>query len=70
MMIVDKASGIRCVCNVGSYHIFGETWYSRVYDVPGLPIRPGDVVFDVGANQGFTAVRLKIEQNQLVRVPE
>jgi FkbM family methyltransferase len=53
MTIVDKASGINCVCNVGSYHIFGETWYSRVYDVPGLPIRPGDVVLDVGANQGF-----------------
>ena len=53
MTIVDKASGFTCVCNVGAYHIFGETWYSRVYDVPGLPIRFGDVVLDIGACQGF-----------------
>jgi len=53
MTIVDKASGVDCLCNVGSYHMFGETWYSRVYDVPGLPIRSGDVVLDIGANQGF-----------------
>jgi FkbM family methyltransferase len=55
MSIVDKASGIKCDCNVGSYHMFGETWHSHVYDVPGLPIRPGDVVLDFGANQGFFA---------------
>jgi FkbM family methyltransferase len=53
MTIVDKATGISCRCDVGAYHIFGETWYSRVYDVPGLPIRPGDVVLDIGANHGF-----------------
>ncbi len=53
MTIVDKASGVSCLCKVGSYHMFGETWYSRVYDVPGLPIRSGDVVLDIGANQGF-----------------
>lgn len=53
MTIVDKATGVSCQCNVGSYHIFGETWHSRVYDVPGLPIRRGDVVLDIGANQGF-----------------
>jgi len=53
MTIVDKASRVRCLCNVGSYHMFGETWYSHVYDVPGLPIRPKDVVLDIGANQGF-----------------
>jgi len=33
--------------------MFGETWYSHVYDVPGLPIRPDDIVLDIGANQGF-----------------
>jgi FkbM family methyltransferase len=53
MMIADKISGVRCLCNVGSYHMFGETWYSHVYDVPGLPIRPDDIVLDIGANQGF-----------------
>jgi len=53
MTIVDKASKVHCLCNVGSYHMFGETWYSHVYDVPGLPIRPNDIVLDIGANQGF-----------------
>jgi FkbM family methyltransferase len=53
MTIVDKDTGINCVCSVGAYPIFGETWYSRVYDVPGLPIRAGDVVLDIGANHGF-----------------
>jgi len=33
--------------------MFGSTWYSREYDVPYVPIREGDVVLDVGANQGF-----------------
>jgi FkbM family methyltransferase len=53
MTIVDKDTGIHCICSVGAYPIFGETWYSRVYDVPGLPIRAGDVVLDIGANHGF-----------------
>jgi FkbM family methyltransferase len=53
MTIVDRSSKISCLCNVGSYHMFGETWYSHVYDVPGLPIRPDDIVLDIGANQGF-----------------
>jgi FkbM family methyltransferase len=53
MTIVDKASKVSCLCNVGSYHMFGETWYSHVYDVPGVPIRPNDIVLDIGANQGF-----------------
>lgn len=53
MAVVDRATGVRCVCNLGSHHMFADTWYSRVYDVPGVPIRPGDVVLDIGANQGF-----------------
>jgi FkbM family methyltransferase len=53
MTIIDKSTRVSCLCNVGSYHMFGETWYSHVYDVPGLPIRPNDVVLDIGANQGF-----------------
>jgi len=53
MTIADRASGIKCLCNVGSYHMFGETWHAHAYDLPGLPIRPGDVVLDIGANQGF-----------------
>jgi len=64
---VDKASAINCVCNVGSYHIFGETWYSRVYDVPGLPIRSGDVVLDIGGYSGEGERRFRREPEQRSR---
>jgi FkbM family methyltransferase len=53
MTVVDRATGVRCKCSLASHHMFGDTWYARVYDVPGVPIRPGDVVLDIGANQGF-----------------
>jgi FkbM family methyltransferase len=32
-----------------------EIFYLRVYDVPFCPIRPGDLVVDIGANHGFYA---------------
>ena len=51
--IVDKASGVKCRCNLGSHHMFSEVWYQHVYDVEGVPIRAGDLVLDIGANQGF-----------------
>src|ERR1700686_1089179 len=51
--VVDKASGVRCQCSLDSHHMFSEVWYAHVYDVMGVPIRPGDVVLDIGANQGF-----------------
>jgi len=53
MTVVDRKTGVRCRCTLGSHHAFATTWYSRDYDVPGVPIRPGDVVIDIGANQGF-----------------
>jgi FkbM family methyltransferase len=51
--VVDRASGVRCQCSLDSHHMFSEVWYAHVYDVTGVPIRPGDIVLDIGANQGF-----------------
>jgi FkbM family methyltransferase len=51
--VVDRASGVRCLCTLNSHHMFSEVWYTRSYDVSGVPIRPGDIVLDIGANQGF-----------------
>lgn len=53
LTVVDRASGVRCLCSLNSHHMFSDIWYSHVYDVPGVPIRAGDVVIDIGANQGF-----------------
>lgn len=53
MTIVDRETGVRCQCTVGSYHMFASTWYSRDYDVPGVSLREGDVAIDIGGNQGF-----------------
>ncbi|MDX2097116.1 MAG: FkbM family methyltransferase [Leptolyngbyaceae cyanobacterium bins.59] len=55
MTAIDRASGIACACRISSFQMFGEVWYNRDYDVPHFPIRPGDVVVDIGANQGFFA---------------
>jgi FkbM family methyltransferase len=53
MTVVDRETGVRCQCTVGSYHMFASSWYSRDYDVPCVSLRDGDVVLDIGANQGF-----------------
>ena len=50
---VDRESGVACRCRPGARRMFGEVWHERDYDVPKLPVRPGDTVIDVGANQGF-----------------
>lgn len=51
--VADRATGVRCICTLNSHHMFSDIWYSQVYHVPGVPIRAGDIVLDIGANQGF-----------------
>lgn len=53
LIVADRVTGVRCICTLNSHHMFSDIWYSHVYDVPGVPIRAGDVVLDIGANQGF-----------------
>jgi len=53
MLVRDRRTGIHCACAVAAYPMFASTWYSHDYDVPRVPIGPGDVVFDIGAHQGF-----------------
>jgi FkbM family methyltransferase len=55
LRLIDRATGVRCDCNIASHRMFGETWHDRDYDVPYVAIRPGDKVIDIGANQGFYA---------------
>jgi FkbM family methyltransferase len=33
--------------------MFSEIWFYKNYDIPRLNLRPGDVVLDIGANQGI-----------------
>src|SRR5262245_18952163 len=35
--------------------MLGEVFHTRVYDIPTVPVRPGDTVVDVGANHGFAS---------------
>jgi FkbM family methyltransferase len=51
--VKDRATGVACWCTPGSHRMFAEVWFYRNYDVQGVPLRPGDLVLDIGANQGF-----------------
>ena len=53
MTISDRETGVTVAATPKSYRMFAESWYDRDYDVPGCPLRPGDTVIDIGANQGF-----------------
>jgi FkbM family methyltransferase len=53
LKIIDRVSRVCCKCTTASSWMFGETWHRHDYDVPKVPVRPGDIVLDVGANQGF-----------------
>jgi len=51
--VVDRQSGVVCLCKPDAHRMFGEVWFDHDYDVPGTPLRTGDVVLDIGGNQGF-----------------
>lgn len=51
--VKDRATGVACWCTPESHRMFAEVWFYKNYDVPGVPLRPGDLVLDIGANQGF-----------------
>lgn len=51
--VVDRATRVRCQFPLAALHIFASIWYEHDYDIPRMPIRPGDTVIDVGANYGF-----------------
>jgi FkbM family methyltransferase len=53
MLLVDRETGVRCRAKVASYQMFASVWYKHDYTVPYIPIRRGDIVLDIGANQGF-----------------
>lgn len=53
--LTDRATGLRFRCLQGADRMLGEIFHSRVYDIEAAPVRPGDVVIDVGANHGFAA---------------
>ncbi len=53
MRVVDRRTGVAMKCRAAAHRMFGEVWFDHDYDVPAVPLRKGDVVIDVGANQGF-----------------
>ena len=53
--VTDPKTGLRFNCRDGADRIMAETFHSRIHDVPFAPVRGGDVVLDIGANQGFYA---------------
>lgn len=55
VQVTDRSTGLRFACLQGADRMLGEVLHARVYDIPTAPVRPGDVVVDVGANHGFAA---------------
>jgi FkbM family methyltransferase len=53
VQVVDRRTSIRCRCARGADRMFGEVFHLHEYDIPRMPLGPGDVVIDIGANHGF-----------------
>lgn len=50
---VDRHTNLTFRAKASASILLPETLHMRVYDIPGVPLRPGDIVMDIGANQGF-----------------
>ena len=53
--LTDRATGLTFRCRAGADHMVGEILHRRVYDVPMVPVRAGDLVIDIGANHGVAS---------------
>ena len=53
--LTDRATGLTFRSRAGAARMLTETFHQHVYDLPAVPLRPGDVVLDIGANHGFFA---------------
>jgi hypothetical protein len=54
--LVDRPGGVVCRYQPAAQPVFEEVWFDRHYDVPGFALRPGDLVLDIGSNEGFLLV--------------
>lgn len=53
--VTDRATGLTFRCLHGADRILGDVFHAHLYDVPMVPVRPGDLVLDIGANHGFAS---------------
>ncbi len=53
--VTDRATDLTFRCLNGADRILGDVFHARLYDVPMVPVRPGDLVLDIGANHGFAS---------------
>jgi FkbM family methyltransferase len=51
--VQDRKTGLVFHCRRGADTMMAETFHALIYEIPFAPIRPGDVVLDIGANHGF-----------------
>lgn len=51
--MADRKTGLEFRCRRGSERMMCESLHAHIYDSVFVPLRRGDVVFDLGANHGF-----------------
>lgn len=56
LRVQDRSTGLRFEIKPGAFKMFSEVFHLHIYDIPYVPIRPGDIVIDIGANHGFYSI--------------